>query len=147
MLALTNDEYYMKRALDLAITAFEEDEIPIGAIVVCKEKIIGKGYNQTEKLNDPTAHAEMIALTSAVNTLGTRYLNECTLYVTVEPCPMCAGATYWANLGRIVYGTPDPKRGYSSISHLILHPRTNITKGILEDDCRALMVEFFKEKR
>lgn len=141
------DEYFMGMALELASRAFQEDEVPVGAVVVCQHKIIGKGYNQTHTLNDPTAHAEMIALTSACSFLGSRYLNDCTLYVTLEPCPMCAGATYWAQLGRLVFGASDQKRGYEKFSTAILHPKTHLVKGVLADACEIILEEFFKRKR
>lgn len=142
-----NDEYYMKRALDQARMAFERDEIPVGAVVVCQDQIIARSYNLTETLTDVTAHAEMQAITSAANALGGKYLNQCTLYVTVEPCVMCGGAIGWAQLGRLVYGASDPKRGYTVYAPNALHPKTQVTSGILEDECAALMKEFFKSKR
>ncbi len=141
------DEEYMREALKLAKRAEAEDEIPIGAIIVCQGKIIGKGYNLTEKLNDVTAHAEMQAFTSAANYLGGKYLKDCTLYVTVEPCVMCAGASYWTQISRIVYGAKDNKRGYSTIHDKIVHPKTNIVSGILADECAELMTSFFRKKR
>lgn len=144
------DEYYMSLALRQAEKAFEADEVPVGAVIVCNDMVIGTGYNQTEKLNDVTAHAEMIALTAAANNLGGKYLPQCTLYVTVEPCIMCAGALGWSQIGRIVYGASDPKRGFTKFCNdnlSPLHPRTLVTKGILEDEAAALMVDFFKTKR
>ena len=141
------DEKYMAEALREAKDALGEGEIPIGAVVVCKGLIIGRGHNMTERLHDPTAHAEMIAITAATEALGGKYLNECTLYVTVEPCPMCAGALNWAQIGRIVYGALDPKRGHTLFSPSLLHPRTEVTAGILAPECSSLMVEFFKDKR
>lgn len=123
------------------------NEIPIGAVVVCKGRIIARAHNLTETLNDPTAHAEMQAITMATDALGGKYLADCTLYVTVEPCPMCAAALAWAQIPRIVYGAADPKRGYSLFSPSLLHPRTKITAGILSDECSTLMKEFFKERR
>jgi len=142
-------EYFMMLALKEARMAFEEDEVPIGAVVVLNEKVIARGRNMTEKLNDPTAHAEMIALTSAFNSLGSKYLQEAALYVTVEPCLMCAGAIYWSKLGRIVYGTEDEKNGYKKTtgSNWPFHPKTELIRGILKDDCAKLMKDFFKEKR
>jgi len=142
-------EYYMMLALKEARLAFEEDEIPIGAVVVLNEKVIARGRNMTEKLNDPTAHAEMIALTSAFNSLGSKYLPEASLYVTVEPCLMCAGAIYWSKLGRIVYGADDEKNGYKRTtgSNWPFHPKTELIRGILKEDCAKLMKDFFKEKR
>ena len=141
------DERYMQEALREAKMAMEEDEIPIGAVIVCRGRIIGKGHNMTERLHDPTAHAEMIAITAATEALGGKYLNDCTLYVTVEPCPMCAGALNWAQVGRIVYGASDPKRGHSLFSPSLLHPKTEVRSGVLEEECSTLMREFFKGKR
>ena len=141
------DEQYMREALKLAQRAFEEDEIPIGAIIVSNGKIIGKGYNLTERLNDVTAHAEMQAFTAAANFLGGKYLRDCTLYVTIEPCVMCAGASYWTQIPHIVYGARDEKRGYSSIHDKIIHPKTTIIGGVLESECAALMMSFFRNKR
>lgn len=141
------DEQYMQEALKLARKAFEEDEIPIGAIIVSNGKIIGKGYNMTERLNDVTAHAEMQAFTAAANYLGGKYLKDCTLYVTIEPCVMCAGASYWTQISKIVYGARDEKRGYSSIHEKIIHPKTIIQSGVLEKDCAELMMSFFRNKR
>lgn len=137
----------MQEALAEAKAALREGEIPIGAVVVCKGRIIGRGHNMTERLGDPTAHAEMIAITAATEAVGGKYLTDCTLYVTVEPCPMCAGAMNWAQISRIVYGAPDPKRGSSLFSPSLFHPKTEITGGILQDDCAALMKDFFKDKR
>lgn len=148
MAAPFSDEYFMKKALQLAKQAGEEDEIPIGALIVMNgEKIIAKGYNQTEKLNDVTAHAEMLALTSAANYLGSKYLKNCTLYVTVEPCPMCAAALRWAQIDTVVYGTPDAKRGYSLFSPTLLHPKTVIRSNVLHEECSKLMTSFFAAKR
>lgn len=152
---MTNSHnYFMQQALQQAQQAFEEDEVPIGAVVVVNEKIIAKGYNQVEKLNDATAHAEMIALTSAFNYLGSKYLPEATLYVTVEPCIMCAGAMYWSKLGRIVYGADDEKNGSLSPLSLrrggggeVLHPKTEIIKGVLQQECAQLIQHFFQQKR
>ncbi len=137
----------MRLALEQAVLAFRKDEVPVGAIVVCKGKIIARAFNLTETLNDPTAHAEMQAITAACNALGGKHLDECTLYVTVEPCPMCAGALAWAQLGRLVYGADDLKRGYSLLPGNILHPRTEVTKGILSEEASALMKDFFAGKR
>ena len=137
----------MQEALAEAKAALREGEIPIGAVVVCKGRIIGRGHNMTERLGDPTAHAEMIAITAATEAVGGKYLTDCTLYVTVEPCPMCAGALTWAQISRIVYGAPDPKRGSSLFSPSLFHPKTEITGGILQDACAALMKDFFKDKR
>ena len=140
-------ERYMRDALREAEAARSEDEVPIGAIIVCKGRIIGKGHNMTERLNDPTAHAEMIAITAATEALGGKYLNECTLYVTVEPCPMCAGALAWSQIGKVVYGTSDPKRGFSKFSPSLMHPKTEIVSGILAEECSAIVTDFFKNKR
>ncbi len=138
---------YMRKALDEAERAYSEGEIPIGAIIVCNDKIIARAHNQTEALCDVTAHAEMLAITSAANALGGKYLTECTLYVTVEPCPMCAGAIGWAQIPRIVYGARDEKRGFSDIAPKAIHPKTIVVGGVIEDECRALMQKFFKERR
>ena len=142
-------EYFMMLALKEAKLAFEEDEIPIGAVVVMNDKVIARGRNMTEKLNDPTAHAEMIALTSAFNSLGSKYLPEARLYVTVEPCLMCAGAIYWSKLGAIVYGADDEKNGYKKTagSNWPFHPKTELFRGVLKEDCAKLMKDFFKAKR
>ena len=142
-----NDEYFMKRALEEARQALIEGEIPIGAVVVCKDRIIARAHNLTETLTDVTAHAEMQAITMAANELGGKYLTDCTLYVTVEPCVMCAGAIGWAQLPRIVYGTPDPKRGFREYAPRALHPKAQCIGGILEEECRQLMQDFFKSKR
>lgn len=143
------DEYYMTQALKEARRAFEDDEIPIGAIVVINEKVIARGYNMTERLTDTTAHAEIIALTAAFNSLGSKYLPDATLYVTIEPCLMCAGAMYWSKLGRIVYGADDEKNGYRKTTghNWPFHPKTELVKGILQDECIQLMKDFFKNKR
>ena len=134
-------------ALAQASEAASEDEVPIGAVIVCRGRIIGKGHNMTERLKDPTAHAEMIALTSATQAMGGKYLNDCTLYVTVEPCPMCAAALCWAQIGRIVYGASDPKRGYSLFTPSLLHPKTEVTSGVLGDECSKIVTDYFKSKR
>ena len=144
---MEQDEKFMREALREAQAAQAEGEIPIGAVVVWKGRIIGRGHNLTERLRDSTAHAEMIAITSATGTMGGKYLSDCTLYVTVEPCPMCAGALARSQMGRIVYGAPDPRRGYSLFSPSLLHPRTQVTGGILLEDCSALMLSFFRDKR
>lgn len=144
------DEFYMSLAIRQAEEAFDEDEVPVGAIVVCNGKIIGCGHNQTETLNDITAHAEMIALTAAENNLGGKYLPQCTLYVTVEPCIMCAGALGWSQIGRIVYGADDPKRGFTKYCRenlSPLHPNTIVTKGIMAEEAAKLMKDFFRKKR
>lgn len=134
-------------ALAQASEAASEDEVPIGAVIVCRGRIIGKGHNMTERLKDPTAHAEMIALTSATQAMGGKYLNDCTLYVTVEPCPMCAAALCWAQIGRIVYGAADPKRGFRLFSPSLLHPKTEVTSGVLGDECSKIVTDYFKSKR
>jgi len=138
----------MAKALELAIQAGEAGEIPIGAVVVAAgNRIIGKGSNQTEQMNDVTAHAEIIAISAAAQFLGAKYLKDCTLYVTVEPCVMCAGALHWSQIDRIVYGTSDPKRGFNKFSSTILHPKTTVIKGVLEKDCEILLKNFFKTLR
>jgi tRNA(adenine34) deaminase len=144
---MTEDEKFMREALREAYAAAEAGEIPIGAVVVWKGRIIGRGHNQTERLHDTTAHAEMLAITAATESMGGKYLSDCTLYVTVEPCPMCAGAMAWSQLGRVVYGAPDQRRGYSLFSPSLLHPRTEAVGGILQEECVQLMLDFFKDKR
>lgn len=141
------DTDYMKQALVEAQKAFERDEVPIGAVIVCKGRIIARAHNLTEMLNDVTAHAEMQAITAAANNIGGKYLNDCTLYVTVEPCPMCAGAIGWSQLGKLVYGAGDEKRGYRSYAPNVLHPKTEVVSGICAEEATALMKEFFKNKR
>lgn len=143
---LFSDEYFMRKALDEAFTAFEKDEVPIGAIIISKNKIIAKGHNLTETLTDVTAHAEMQAITSAANYLGGKYLPESTLYVTLEPCVMCAGALYWSQIGKVVIGARDEKRGFQNAG-LQLHPKTKIQWGILENECSQIVKEFFQKKR
>jgi tRNA(adenine34) deaminase len=144
---MTLDEKFLTEALREARKAAEEGEIPIGAVVVSRGRIIGSGHNMTERLHDATAHAEMIAVTAATESIGAKYLADCTLYVTVEPCPMCAGALNWSQIGRIVYGAPDPRRGYSLYSPSLLHPKTEVLGGVLSEECAALMLDFFREKR
>ena len=144
---MEDDKRYMQMALAQASEAASEDEVPIGAVIVCRGRIIGKGHNMTERLKDPTAHVEMIALTSATQAMGGKYLNDCTLYVTVEPCPMCAAALCWAQIGRIVYGAADPKRGYSLFTPSLLHPKTEVTSGVLGDECSKIVTDYFKSKR
>ncbi|MBO7192338.1 MAG: nucleoside deaminase [Bacteroidales bacterium] len=146
-LNMEQDERYMKDALREAQMAAAEDEVPIGAVVVCRGRIIGKGHNMTERLNDPTAHAEMIAITAATEAMGGKYLTDCTLYVTVEPCPMCAGALAWSQISKVVYGASDPKRGFSQFSPSLMHPKTEVISGILADECGGLVSDFFKNKR
>ncbi len=141
------DLKFMSEALREARAAEAEDEIPIGAVIVFGGRVIAKGHNMTERLHDPTAHAEMIAITAATEAMGGKYLNDCTLYVTVEPCPMCAAASAWAQVGRIVYGAIDPKRGYSKFSPSLLHPKTEVEAGIMADECGNLVSDFFKNKR
>lgn len=141
------DEKYMTEALREAYAALDEGEIPIGAVVVFKGRIIGRGHNMTERLHDPTAHAEMIAITAATEAMGGKYLNDCTLYVTVEPCLMCAGALAWSQISRIVYGASDDKRGYHTQCASPFHPKTTVTAGVLADECGKLMTDFFKKKR
>ncbi len=142
-----NDEYFMKQALVEARLAAEEDEVPVGAVIVCVDRIIARAHNQTERLNDPTAHAEMLAITSATGLLGAKYLPECRLYVTVEPCVMCAGAIGWAQLSAVIYGTPDEKRGFTRYAPRALHPKAEVRSGIMEAECTAEMKAFFKGKR
>lgn len=143
---LYSHEYFMNEALKQAQKAFDEDEVPVGAVIVAGNRIIGKGHNLTEKLNDVTAHAEMQAITAAANFMGAKYLDECTLYVTLEPCVMCAGALFWSQITRVVFGAADPKRGFSKTGNL-LHPKTEIISGVLEQESAALLKEFFKKLR
>lgn len=147
MLSIHSDDHFMKQALLEAAAAFEADEIPVGAVVVCRNRIIARAHNQTELLTDVTAHAEMLALTAAANSLGGKYLNECTMYVTLEPCVMCAGALAWAQLGRLVYGATDEKRGFVRIGRELLHPKTQVAYGVMEKECAELMKRFFLNKR
>ena len=142
-----SDEYFMNIALKEAQKAAAIDEVPVGAIIVCKNQIIARAHNLTERLTDVTAHAEMQAFTMAADYLGGKYLNECTLYVTLEPCVMCAGAAFWAQLEKLVYGASDPKRGYTRVNFPILHPKTTVVSGILEDPCGKIVSDFFKNKR
>ncbi len=137
----------MREALKEAQKAFDADEVPVGAVIVCDNKIIARAHNYTERLNDVTAHAEMQAFTSAANYIGGKYLQECTLYVTLEPCVMCAGASYWTQLDTIVYGATDSKRGYSLIDSPLIHPKTKVIKGVMKDECSVLLKDFFKKKR
>lgn len=141
------DEWFMAKALEQAQLAFEAGEIPVGAVVVAKDKIIARSHNLTEMLCDVTAHAEMQAITSATNSLGGKYLNECTLYVTLEPCIMCAGAIGWSQLGRLVYGASDDKRGFMRFAPEALHPKTKVINGVMEEECKAIIQDFFKSKR
>lgn len=146
---LFDDEYFMRAALAEAGTAFEKDEVPVGAVIVAANRIIARGHNMVEQLRDVTAHAEILAFGAAANALGSKFLNDCTLYVTVEPCLMCAGAAYWSRIGTVVFGTPDVKRGYSVFEKemKIFHPSTVIRSGVLEKECAALMTDYFRAKR
>jgi tRNA(adenine34) deaminase len=146
---MTDHEHFMRQALGQAQKAFEEDEVPVGAVVVINNRIIARGYNQVEKLKDPTAHAEIIALTSAFHYLGSKYLPEAGLYVTVEPCLMCAGALYWSKIGQVVFGTADEKNGYKKVARDVspFHPKTEVLHGVLQDECAELMRLFFRQKR
>lgn len=144
---MLDDTYFMKRALLEAAKASERGEVPVGAVVVCRERIIARAHNLTEALNDVTAHAEMQAITAAANVLGGKYLNECTLYVTVEPCVMCAGAIAWAQTGKLVFGAEDEKRGFQKYAAHALHPKTVVVKGVLAEECAGLMKAFFADKR
>jgi tRNA(adenine34) deaminase len=144
---MADDNFYMKQALQEAKCAFEEDEIPVGAVIVCGDRIIARAHNLTERLSDVTAHAEMQAITAASEYLGGKYLNDCTLYVTVEPCIMCAGALGWSQIGKVVYGAADEKRGFQRFAPQALHPKTQLVSGVMEEECAALMKEFFQRKR
>jgi tRNA(adenine34) deaminase len=144
---LFSDEYFMNEALKEACKAFERDEIPVGAVIVWNNKIIARAHNLTETLNDPTAHAEMQAFTAATNTIGGKYLNECTLYVTLEPCVMCAGASFWTQLGKIVFGATDEKRGFTLVRSQLTHPRTVVQGGVLKESCSKILKDFFEKKR
>ena len=146
MITVFSDEYYMKQAFKEAELALEADEIPIGAVVVCNGKIIARSHNLTETLNDVTAHAEMLAITAAANALGAKYLDECTLYVTLEPCPMCAGALAHSHIGKVVYAADDPKNGFSKYGNM-LHPKTKVVRDVLKEECISLLTDFFKNKR
>jgi tRNA(adenine34) deaminase len=142
-----DDKYYMKQALAEARKAFERGEVPVGAVVACQNRVIARSHNLTETLNDVTAHAEMQAITAASDYLGGKYLTNCTLYVTVEPCVMCAGAIAWAQMGKLVYGAGDEKKGYSRLAPTALHPKTVVEKGVMEEECASIMKEFFKQRR
>lgn len=144
---MSQDEQFMSAALEEAQSAYREDEIPVGAVITCQGRIIARAHNLTERLTDVTAHAEMQVITMAANALGGKYLPECTLYVTVEPCVMCAGAIGWAQIGKLVFGAPDAKRGYQRFAPAALHPRTTVVSGVLADRCSKLMQDFFQEKR
>lgn len=147
METLLSDEFFMKEALKEAQKALDANELPVGAVIVSRQRIIARGHNLTETLNDPTAHAEMQAFTAASNFLGSKYLNDCTLYVTLEPCVMCAGASFWAQIGKIVYGASDKKRAYRINEIDILHPKTKVVAGIMENECSNLLTDFFKARR
>ena len=142
-----NDDYFMNEALKEAQKALDKNEVPVGCVVVCNNQVISRGHNFTERLNDVTAHAEMQAFTAAADFLGGKYLDECTLYVTLEPCIMCAGASYWTRLHKIVYGAADIKRGFSCLSENILHPKTKVTRGVKQLECSQMLTNFFKKKR
>lgn len=144
---MADDKFYMRQALVEAQKAAGRDEVPVGAVVVCRDRIIARAHNLTETLNDVTAHAEMQAITAAANYLGGKYLNDCTLYVTVEPCVMCAGAIAWAQMGRLVIGAMDDKRGYQKYAPHALHPKTLVVQDVMAEECASLMKEFFKRKR
>lgn len=144
---ILSDEFFMKQALNEAQSAFDKGEVPVGAVVVCNQRIIARAHNLTETLNDVTAHAEMQAITAAANVLGGKYLTDCTLYVTLEPCPMCAGGLLWSQISKIVYGAFDPKRGYTAYSPKLTHKKTQVVGGVMEEESVALLKEFFKEKR
>lgn len=144
---LLDDNYFMNEAYKEAKKALEAEEVPIGAVIVANNRIIARAHNLTERLNDVTAHAEMQAITAAANALGGKYLHECTLYVTIEPCPMCAGALNWAQISRIVYGAPDPKRGYHKFEGPMLHPKTSVQGGVMEQECSEIVKQFFNNKR
>lgn len=139
--------FFMQQAIEQAKQAFVQDEVPVGAVIVCDNQIIARAHNYTESLNDATAHAEMQAFTAAADYLGGKYLNQCSLYVTLEPCIMCAGAAYWTQIGKIFYGAKDSRRGFSSLGNNILHPKTNVKGGFLEEECAKLLLDFFKSKR
>ena len=146
-LSIHSDEHFMKQALNEAQVAFEEGEVPIGAVVVCENRIIAKDHNRVERLNDATAHAEMLAVTAAQNHLASKFLNECTLYVTLEPCCMCAGSLMWTQVGKLVIGAPDKDRGFSKFSKKILHQKTKVKQGILAEECSSLIQDFFRKLR
>lgn len=147
MLSVHSDDHFMGEAVKQSKIAFEEKEVPVGAVVVNNNKIIARAYNQTERLTDVTAHAEILAITAASNFLGSKYLNDCTLYVTLEPCVMCAGALYWAQIGKVVIGAKDEKRGFLNKGEGLLHPKTELEVGVREEDCTQILVDFFKELR
>lgn len=144
---LASDQHFMKLALAQAQLAYDDDEVPVGCVIVCKGQVIARAHNMTQRLTDVTAHAELIAFTSAAEYLGGKYLKGCTLYVTLEPCVMCAGASYWSQVERIVIGAPDPKRGYARLSENVLHPKTIVKKGVMADECADILHRFFASKR
>lgn len=146
-MAESKDEHFMRAAIDEAMKAHDKQEVPVGAVVVCNDIIIARAHNLTETLNDPTAHAEMQAITAAAGWIGGKYLAGCTIYVTLEPCAMCAGAIGWSQAGRLVYGADDPKKGYTLVKGALLHPKTAVTSGVLASECREPMTKFFKSKR
>lgn len=146
-LSLYSHSHFMRQAILMAEQALLEEEVPIGAVIVCRNQIIGRGYNQVEKLRDATAHAEMLAITAASDYLGSKYLADCTLYVTIEPCPMCAGALRWVQIPRVVYGAAEPKVGYTRLGDDMLHPKTEVLRGVMADECGELMRRFFQQKR
>ncbi|PID95521.1 MAG: tRNA-specific adenosine deaminase [Bacteroidetes bacterium] len=146
-LSIFSDEYFMREAIKEAYKALEKNEIPVGAIVVCNNEIIARGHNLSITLNDVTAHAEMQAITAATNYLGSRYLNDCVMYITLEPCVMCAGAIYWSQLGKLVYGASDEKKGYATVSQQIIHPKTKVKKGILQEETQKILQNFFNQLR
>jgi tRNA(adenine34) deaminase len=141
------EEKYMREALKEAQAAAAKGEVPVGAVVVCRNRVIARAHNLTQHLNDPTAHAEMQAITAATHALGGKYLHDCTLVVTLEPCVMCAGALFWAQIGKLLYGAPDPKRGYTLLQQPLLHPKTTVAHGLLQEECAQLLADFFKQKR
>lgn len=147
MLSIHTDEHFMKEALKEAKKAFDQGEVPVGAVVVADNQIIARAHNQTELLTDVTAHAEVLAMTSAANAIGAKYLNDCRLFVTLEPCVMCAGASYWSQIGSIIIGAADPERGFNRIQEKILHPKTELKWGVLEEECGKIMVDFFEKLR
>ncbi len=147
MINVYNDDFFMKEALKEAQLALQENEVPIGAVVVCNKQIIARAHNMTERLNDATAHAEMLAITAAENFLGSKYLNDCTLYVTLEPCVMCAGASFWSRIGKVVYAAPDLRHGYKKAGDKLFHPKTEIVSGIMEAECASIIKDFFIKRR
>lgn len=144
---ILSDEYFMRQALVEAQTAFDRDEVPVGAVIVCNQRIIARSHNLTETLTDVTAHAEMQAITAAANILGGKYLKDCTLYVTLEPCPMCAGGLLWSQISKVVYGASDERKGFTTYKPQILHPKTEIVSGVMEEECSVLLKEFFQKNR